>query len=466
MNSESIKTSSNGMDTGGIGGHPRGLSTLFFTEMWERFSYYGMRAILVLYMTQALQFADEDALSIYGYYTASVYFLPIFGGWLADRFLGAKRAVLFGGIVIACGHFSLAFSPLPFFYTGLVLVAIGTGLLKPNISTMVGDLYSENDSRRDSGFSLFYMGINLGAFIAPLVCGYLGQNVNWHYGFAAAGIGMIFGLLQFVLSGNRLKNIGEVKTKYEKSDIADKPESLTKEEIKRLAVIAILFFFSAIFWMAFEQSGSSLTLFADRLTRNSFFGYEFPSSWFQVVQPLCLILLAPVFAHFWLRLGERQPSSPRKFMFGLFFVGLSYILLIYAATLTGAGRVSPLWLVFLYLIQTFGELCLSPVGLSTVTKLAPARMVGLMMGVWFLSISLGSFLAGKVASYFYDKDIGAMVKFFGFLTIAPIATGILLAVLIPQINKLLRHEKQIGLKPDSTAKTDTKEENAITDEVQ
>ncbi|MGC2238562.1 MAG: peptide MFS transporter [Pyrinomonadaceae bacterium] len=440
------KELSNETNTTGILGHPRGLSTLFFTEMWERFSYYGMRAILVLYMTQALQFADADALSIYGYYTSSVYFLPIFGGWIADRFLGAKRAVLFGGIIIACGHFSLAFSPLPFFYTGLCLVAFGTGLLKPNISTMVGDLYSEEDPRRDSGFSLFYMGINLGAFIAPLVCGYLGQNVNWHYGFAAAGIGMIVGLIQFVFSGKRLENIGELKTKREAEGITEIKESLTPEEIKRLVVIGILFFFSVVFFMAFEQSGSSLTLFADRLTRNSIFGFEFPSSWFQIVQPLCLLILAPVFASIWLKMGDRQPSSPRKFSYGLLFVGISYVLLVYAATLTASGRVSPLWLVFLYLIQTFGELCLSPVGLSTTTRLAPARMVGLMMGVWFLSISLGSFFAGKVASYFDDKDIGAMLKLFGFLTIVPIAAGILLTVLTPQINKFLSRAKENGTK--------------------
>lgn len=436
------KELSNETNGTGILGHPRGLSTLFFTEMWERFSYYGMRAILVLYMTQALQFADADALSIYGYYTSSVYFLPIFGGWIADKFLGAKRAVLFGGIIIACGHFSLAFSPLPFFYTGLVLVAFGTGLLKPNISTMVGDLYLEEDPRRDSGFSLFYMGINLGAFIAPLICGYLGQNVNWHYGFAAAGIGMIIGLIQFVFSGTRLENIGELKTKRESEGITEIQEKLTPEEIKRLFVIGILFFFSVVFFMAFEQSGSSLTLFADRLTANSIFGFEFPSSWFQIVQPLCLLILAPVFASLWLKMDDKQPSSPRKFSYGLLFVGISYVLLVYAATLTASGRVSPLWLIFLYLIQTFGELCLSPVGLSTTTRLAPARMVGLMMGVWFLSISLGSFFAGKVASYFDDKDIGAMLKLFGFLTLVPIAAGILLTVLTPQINKFLSRAKE------------------------
>ena len=427
----------NRLDSRRLSGHPRGLPTLFLTEMWERFSYYGMRALLVLYMTQALHFADGKALSIYGYYTSAAYFMPLLGGWLADRFFGARRAVFIGGVIIAGGHFSLALSPLPFFYTGLALVAIGTGLLKPNVSTMVGDLYQPEDPRRDSGFSLFYMGINLGAFIAPLVCGYLGQKVNWHYGFAAAGIGMIMGLLQFVFSGNRLANIGERKTKAEGKDLATVPVRLTRVEVKRLAVIGILFFFSIVFWMAFEQSGSSLTLFADRLTRNSLFGYQFPSTWFQSVQPICLLLLAPVFAQLWLRMRDQQPSSPRKFTFGLLFVGFGFVVLVYASTLTGTGHVSPLWLIVLYLLHTVGELCLSPVGLSTVTRLAPAKMVGLMMGVWFLSISIGSFLAGKVAGFFDDKSVDALEKLFGFLGLVPIGAAILLLTLTPRINKLL-----------------------------
>jgi POT family proton-dependent oligopeptide transporter len=430
-----------------VGGHPRGLPTLFLTEMWERFSYYGMRALLVLYMTQSLRFADSKALSIYGYYTSAAYFLPLLGGWLADRFLGSKRAVLIGGIVIACGHFSLAFSPQPFFYAGLILVASGTGLLKPNVSTMVGDLYDENDPRRDAGFSLFYMGINLGAFIAPLVCGYLGQNINWHYGFAAAGVGMVLGLVQFVFNGERLKNVGELKRKPKRQGTSNE-QRLTTGEIRRLAVIGILISFSIVFWMAFEQSGSSLTLFADRLTRSSIFGYQFPSTWFQSVQPICLLLLAPVFAQMWLRWGVRQPTSPRKFTFGLLFVGLGFVALVYAATLTGAGRVSPFWLVGLYLVHTIGELCLSPVGLSTITKLAPARMVGLMMGVWFLSISIGSFMAGKIATLFDDKSVIALVKLFGFLALAPIGAGVLLAMLTTRINSLLDRGSEAMLKID------------------
>jgi POT family proton-dependent oligopeptide transporter len=285
------------------------------------------------------------------------------------------------------------------------------------------------------------MGINLGAFIAPLVCGYLGQNINWHYGFAAAGVGMVLGLLQFFFSGSRLRNIGELKLKQPSSGDENAAATLTSGEIKRLAVIGILFFFSVVFFMVFEQSGSSLTLFADRLTRNSLFGYDFPSSWFQSVQPVCLLLLAPIFAQIWLKLGERQPTSPRKFTYGLLLVGASYVLMVSAAAQTGLGRVSPMWLVLLYFIQTLGELCLSPVGLSVYTKLAPARMVGLMMGVWFLSISFGSFLAGKVASYFNDKDIDTMVKLFGFLTLAPIAAGIILAIISPRILRLLKKDE-------------------------
>ncbi|HVF49653.1 MAG TPA: peptide MFS transporter [Pyrinomonadaceae bacterium] len=482
--------------TGGLGGHPRGLTTLFFTEMWERFSYYGMRAILVLYMTKSLAegglgFDNKYAGLIYGTYVSSVYWTPLIGGWLADKVFGARRAVLMGGIVIACGHFSMVFNTLPNFFGGLALIAIGTGLLKPNISTMVGDLYSEKDMRRDAGFSIFYMGINLGAMIAPLVCGYLGQEIDWHYGFGAAGVGMVLGLLQYVFSGNRLKGVGEKPVPKEQPDIAQLDKAgdvgtdyltmilavvggivgfaaglyvgegrivsglfpgvvgffagyiggtvrhLGGEELKRVLVIFILFVFSILFWMVFEQAGSSLTLFADRLTRNNIFGWEFPSSWFQSVQPTFVILLAPVFAALWTRMGTRQPSSPGKFTFGLFFVGLSFAIIAFASTLTGGGaRVSPLWLVLVYMVQTFGELCLSPVGLSTVTKLSPARMVGLMMGVWFLSISIGGFIAGIATGFFNADSEGALVRLFGTFAAITIGAAVLLAVLTPLIRKM------------------------------
>jgi POT family proton-dependent oligopeptide transporter len=483
-------------DTKGLGGHPRGLTTLFFTEMWERFSYYGMRAILLLYMTTAvaqggLAFDKKYAGLVYGTYVSSVYWTPLIGGWLADKVFGARRAVLIGGIIIACGHFSMVFKTLPNFYGGLILIAIGTGLLKPNISAMVGDLYTESDARRDAGFSIFYMGINLGALFAPLVCGFLGQKIDWHYGFGAAGVGMLFGVLQYVLSGERLKRVGNKPVKKDE-DIAKTKDigqeggadyltlglavvgllvgaalgfyvgdagflsalvpgvvgffagylsgtllKLDGDERKRVGAIFILFVFSVLFWMTFEQAGSSLTLFADKLTRNNVLGWEFPSSWFQSVQPTFIILLAPVFAGIWLKMGRKQPSSPGKFAYGLLFAGLAFALVALASSLTGGGgKVSPLWLVGVYLIQTLGELCLSPVGLSTVTKLSPARMVGLMMGVWFLSISIGGYIAGIASGFFEENAEGALVRLFGTFAVITLVAALLLTLLTPVIKRL------------------------------
>jgi proton-dependent oligopeptide transporter, POT family len=431
------------LDTSGIGGHPAGLTTLFLTEMWERFSYYGMRALLLLYMAAALDkgglgFSDATATSIYGTYTMSVYLTPLLGGWIADRFLGARAAVLWGGIIIAAGHFSMAFSSLPTFYAGLILVAAGTGLLKGNVSTMVGGLYSEDDPRRDSGFSIFYMGINLGAMIAPIVCGYLGQKIDWHLGFAAAGVGMVIGLVQYTAHGKRLAHVGN-RPETRKARQASGPQApFTREEVRRLMVIGLLFFFSVVFWMVLEQAGSSYTLFADRQTDNHIFGFEFPSSWFQSVNSVFVLLLAPIFAGLWIRMKNRQPSSPAKFSIGLIFVGLGTLVLALGSTLTGSGKVSPMWLVAMYFVQTMGEMCLSPVGLSTTTKLAPARIVGLMMGVWFLSISFGSKLAGWAAG-FYKDDPGTMFRLFGTVGVIAIAAGLLLAALVPKIRKLTAH---------------------------
>lgn len=498
-------------DTSGIAGHPRGLTTLFFTEMWERFSYYGMRAILTLYMTTALAggglgFDEKYAGLIYGTYVSSVYWTPLIGGWLADKVFGARRAVLIGGIIIACGHFSMVFDTLANFYGGLALIAIGTGLLKPNISAMVGDLYTEGDERRDAGFSIFYMGINLGALLAPIACGFLAQKESfknfiasmgfnpansWHWGFGAAGVGMVLGLIQYVVGGNRLHRVGNKPSK-KVTDIAQTKKIepakemdyitlvlavvggclgaligyyvgdsglvsalfpgvvglftgyligtarlLNGDELKRVLVIFILFVFSILFWMTFEQAGSSLTLFADRLTRNSIFGWEFPSSWFQSVQPTFVILLAPVFAGIWLRMGRRQPTSPAKFAYGLLFAGIAFAIVAFASMLTGSGdRVSPMWLVIVYFIQTLGELCLSPVGLSTVTKLSPARMVGLMMGVWFLSISIGGYIAGLAAGVFQGNSADALVRVFGIFAAISIVAALILFVLAPLIRKM------------------------------
>ncbi|MEO8216270.1 MAG: peptide MFS transporter [Acidobacteriota bacterium] len=388
-------------------GHPRGLATLFFTEMWERFSYYGMRALLILYMVAplaggGLAFSTPHAALIYGWYTMLVYAMCIPGGFVADRIIGQYNAVLIGGIVIAAGHFSMAVPRIEFFFLGLGLIIIGTGLLKPNVSSMVGMLYSRSDSRRDAGFSLYYMGINIGATSAPIVCGWLGQRVNWHLGFAAAGVGMVLGLIQYVLGRRHLDparaQIALRKTeKKERTAVAP----LTPQDWRNMGLIGILFVFALIFWSAFEQAGSTLTLFADRYTRTSIFGFSFPSSWFQSEQPLFVITLAPVFALLWVRLGKREPSGLLKFAIGLFLVGLGFLLLAPAAHIAQSSgvKVSPMWLTGLYLLHTLGELCLSPVGLSLVTKLAPKRLLGFMMGVWFLAASFGNFIAGWVAGF-------------------------------------------------------------------
>ena len=479
-------------------GHPRGLSTLFFTEFWERFSYYGMRAILMLFMTAAatsggLGFSEERAGAVYGLYTACAYLLALPGGWIADRLLGQRRAVFLGGLFIAAGNFLLYLPNLPAFILGLVCITIGTGLLKPNVSTMVGELYpgttSEAGARRDAGFSIFYMGINLGALLAPLICGYVGEKINWRLGFLVAGIGMLLGLVQYQFGSRHLGRVGL------RPEAANDPSSrrrtfqillggivgsvllgfllirvlrLTIEQIagatgviivslallylilqlvsrdldrtekKRIGVIFVLFVFSAIFWAGFEQAGSSLNLFAERLTDRNVFGWEMPASWLQSVNPILIIALAPVFAWLWVALSRRamEPSSPAKFSLGLVLLGLGFGVMVWASILTqGQTRqVGMLWLNLTYLLHTCGELCLSPVGLSTVTKLAPQRKVGQMMGIWFMSVSLGNLMAGLVAGQFQQLPLPQL---FGAVTATTIGGGLLLALLIKPIRRLM-----------------------------
>lgn len=462
-------------------GHPRGLSTLFFTEMWERFSYYGMRAILILFMIApvsegGLGFDVGVAGAIYGLYTSMVYMTSLPGGWVADRLLGQRRAVLYGGILIASGHFSMAIPSITTFYLGLLIIVLGTGLLKPNISVLVGQLYQQGDTRRDAGFSIYYMGINTGAFLSPLVCGYLGQRVNWHLGFAAAGIGMVLGIVQYMLGGRHLGTAGlhpapaksaeEDASNWQRAkiyggggaialvafvvliyagvlpitptQIANAAGTLllittvvffgwlffsgdwTLAERRRLYVIGVFFLAAALFWSQFEQAGSTLNIFAERSTRNSFLGASFPSSWFQSANALFIIIFAPVFAWLWITLASRQPSSPVKFSFGLMGAGLGFLILVPAAQASSGGAlVSPMWLTMTYLFHTWGELCLSPVGLSSMTKLAPARVAGLMMGVWFLGASVGNFIGGRLAS-FYEAfplpNLFAVVAAFGVIS--------------------------------------------------
>jgi proton-dependent oligopeptide transporter, POT family len=424
--------------------HPRGLRTLFFTEMWERFSYYGMRAFLILYMTApvtagGLGFADARAGRIYGFYTGSVWFSAIIGGLIADMGVGQYRSVLLGGIIIAAGHFTLAFKALPFFYSGLGLIVIGTGLLKPNVSTMVGSLYEPGDKRRDAGFSIFYMGINLGAFLGPLIAGYLAQRVDWHIGFACAGIGMIFGVAQYIVGKERLRPAIDKLAIRERAAKAQRnaASNVVNDNRKRVATVIVFFVFASLFWAAYEQSGSTLNLFADRYTRLSILGFSFPSSWFQSVPAAFVILLAPIMAWLWLKLGRREPSSPAKFVLGLLFAGFSFLLLVPAAMIAQSGSkvlVSPLWLVLSYFVIEIGELALSPVGLSVVTKLAPVRIVGLMMGVWFLSVAVGDIIAGWTAGLFSTMPLPLL---FGTVAGAMFAAAVILALLVRPIRRLM-----------------------------
>ncbi|WP_438480035.1 peptide MFS transporter [Oleiharenicola lentus] len=483
------------MDTGGLGGHPRGLTTLFVTEMWERFSYYGMRALLVLFMTLGiaeggLGFSDKNAFAVYSTYTMSVYLLSILGGYIADNFIGARRAVLWGGTIIALGHFSMALHSQITFFAGLALVALGTGLLKPNISTMVGSLYSPTDERRDAGFSIFYMGINIGALAASIVCGWLAQSEqfkgilanfgldarnSWHWAFGAAGVGMTLGLIAYIRRSATVAHVGHAPAlegagrPWGKLSLvvagslaligvmiaADHYRWIVyalfisqialilffavrpSTESRRIAAILVFFLAAQIFWAIFEQAGSSVSLFADRLTDNRIFGWEFPSAWWQSVNSAWVIILAPIFAWLWTKLGSKQPSSPTKFALGLFFVALSFVWMIPAARLTAEGRISPIWLLGLYFFQTVGEMCLSPVGLSTMTKLAPARLLGLVMGIWFLAAALGNKLAGVLATGFNSEDAPALAKFFSNQAILVGVATLALFALVPWVKRLM-----------------------------
>ena len=419
-------------------GHPRGLSTLFFTEMWERFSYYGMRAFLILYMTGGLGFTDAHAGAIYGNYTMGAWAAPIFGGIIADQWLGQYRSVLVGGIIIALGHFTLAFHSLPFFYSGLTLIVIGTGLLKPNVSGIVGALYETADERRDAGFSIFYMGINLGATLGPLIAGALAQKVDWHLGFACAGVGMTLGLVQYVLGRKRLEPAIERLARRKQPVVAAAtPAAPAGSTGRRILAMVVFFLFAMIFWGAYEQAGSSLNLFGDRYTTHTILGYTFPSSWYVTVQAFWVIVLAPVFAWIWIRLGKHEPSTPTKFAIGLFFIGVSFLFLLPAAHAiqgTPGLRVSPFWLIGCYFIQELAELSISPVGLSAFTKLSPVRIVGLMLGFWFLADALGNKAAGFAAGFISN---GSMSTLFGTVAAVCLGASVIAFIMIRPVKKLM-----------------------------
>jgi POT family proton-dependent oligopeptide transporter len=497
----------------GFFGHPAGLRTLFFAEMWERFSYYGMRALLTLFMVAPLAaggmgWSTEKAGPIYGLYTSMVYLVTLPGGWIADRVLGQRKSVFWGGAIIMSGHIALAVPSVTTFFLGLALVVTGTGLLKPNISTMVGQLYARDDDRRDAGFAIFYMGINLGALTSPLVTGYLAQSesfkgilrgwgispeYSWHWGFAAAAVGMFFGLVWYLVDHRALGEAGLRPVVRDAADAAQArrrlwqalgatvgilalfaalnsagivhltAESISKnfafflvlltlaffvwlfkgndwsrEERSRLWVIVVLFIGASVFWSVFEQAGSTLTLFADRSTNNSLFGASFPSSWWQSANSAMIVALTPVFAWMWVKLGKRAPSDPAKFAVGLLFVSASFFLMVPAAMLAGSGnRVGWYWLFACYILQTVGELWLSPVGLSAMTKLAPARVGSLMMGVWFLAASVGNYIGGRVAG-FYDKF--SLPTLFAVVACYALVFTVVLALLVKPMKRMMANQ--------------------------
>jgi proton-dependent oligopeptide transporter, POT family len=478
-------------------GHPRGLATLFFTEMWERFTYYGMRAVLVLFLVAAISngglgIDDKTATAIYGLYTAGVYLASLPGGWIADRLIGAQRAVLAGGVAITLGNALLALSTSPRgFYVGLVVIVLGVGLLKPNVSAIVADLYPEGGARLDSGFTVFYIGINVGGFLGPLVTGWAQLHYGARAGFAAAALFMALGVLQFVLtrrylgtSGSHVPSIGSRTREWRYLWAAVGASALvlaavscgwipvsavslaqavayviaamavlyflyyfiaaglTSEERRRGVVLVVLFIGSALFWSGYEQAGSSLNLFAERYTDRTIGWLHFviPTGWFQSLDSAFIFIVAPFLAWLWIALGRRSlnPSAPAKFALGVIFMGAGFLVMAAAASIVASGsKVLPYWLILTYMLHVFGELCLSPVGLSYYTKLTPKRFVGQMMGIWFLSLSLGNLVAGLIAGEFDANNVAAMPGQYMHIVYFAVGLGAALLILSHPVKKLM-----------------------------
>ena len=474
--------------------HPKGLYTLFFTEMWERMSYYGMRGILVLFMTASileggLQFDNVSASAIYGIYSACVYLVALLGGWLADRHIGQQKAILYGGMVIMLGHFLLAFTNLQTFYLGLIFVVLGTGLLKPNISAIVGGLYENDINKKESGFTIFYMAINIGSVLGFFICGYLGENIGWHYGFGAAGIGMAFGLIQFILTKKNLGSIG-LEPSIELNNETKKKElrifnsfilifiliillglfgyvsfdpipianiltvvilliaimyflylfsfgNLSEEERKKIILIIVLFFGAAFFWSGFDQAGSSFNIFAKEYTDRIILGWEYPASWLQVLNPVLVVILSPFMAYMWLFLGKRMldPSLTFKFGLGLIFMAIGFLFIATGATVAmQEGMAGAKWLLLTYLFHTIGELTLSPIGLAAISNLSPKRFVGQMMGIWFLASSLGAIIAGLLSGQATYSGINSMPDLFNKIAIISSIIGLVLILISKPLN--------------------------------
>ena len=468
-------------------GHPKGLVTLFLTEMWERMSFYGMRGLLVLFMTRevlegGLNLDPVTAMAIYGVYGASVYFLCVPGGWVADKIFGAQKTVLYGAIIITLGHYVLAIPSEKTFFLGLVLVSVGTGLLKPNISTIVGQLYKPGDLRIDSGYTIFYMSINIGSMLGYLVCGYLGEKVGWHWGFGAAGLGMTFGVIQYIFTKSSLGDaglnptldVGEDSSKYFSicsiGSIAlfiavasaflglwtiDPLQlnqlivyliltvaifyfvylylfaKLNQAERGNISMLLLLFIGSVLFWAGFDQGGSSLNLFAKDYTDLFIFGWEMPATFLQVANPLMVVIFAPFFAAFWINLGKRNLDleTPQKFALGCFLMAIGFFVMIFGVEIALENEKAGVkWLLLTYLFHTLGELCLSPVGLSATAKYSPKRYKGQMMGIWFLSSSLAAGLAGLLASKSFESGLSSMPDLFNQIILALVAVGIVLII--------------------------------------
>ena len=451
-------------------GHPKGLYLLFFTEMWERFSYYGMRAILMYYLTKTylqggLGINSAEASIIYGNFTGLVYFTPLIGGWLADKYLGQRLAVTIGGITMMFGQFALfLMNNMTGLYIGLFLLIIGNGFFKPNISILVGNLYKDGDERRDSAFSIFYMGINLGALIAPIVIGVLTDDIfaakdnngeiisyGYRYGFLASSIGMLLGQVVFNLLAPKYLGVIGTKpvVKFEKQEEGQQVDTLNKEEKDKISVIFILFLFAVFFWAGFEQAGSSIALYTDNYIDRDvtlpFIGdWTIPSSWFQSVNPFFVVTLAPLFAMFWSSPLGRKISTPIKMGMGMVILGIGFWFMLGAVSERGgdikdtAVKASLFWLVMTYFIHTVGELCISPVGLSVVTKLSPPKLASVLMAVWMLSSSVANFLGGFIAAYVEKMGAG---QIFTYISGFVIVCGVLLILLNKPISKMMHGVK-------------------------
>ena len=460
--------------------NPRSLSTLFFTEMWERFSYYGMRALLVLYLVNSLNYSESEALHIYAVYTGLVYLTPLIGGYLADRFLGTQKSIFIGGLTMMIGHFLMAFPD--YLYLAIGMLIIGNGYFKPNISSLLGKLYKSNDVRRDSGFSIFYVGINVGAFLAPLIVGYVGETINWHYGFAIAGFGMLAGLIQFYYGQNKIikEDTTQQSRKLKSADwglitiisliniplillilevnevinnyffeillalvtfisfylLTRKKQLLpAKEDLKKIVYIGMLSIFVIFFWVGFEQAGGSLTLFANNSVDRNFLGFIIPASFFQSINPLIIILIGPMIANFWLRVDRSKSNinTPQKMGLGLLLLAGGFFLITLVNN-SSDSAISLWWLVGVYFLHTLGELCLSPIGLSMVSKVSPKKIASLMMGFWFLSSAVANFMAGKLPGILQANNL----DLFTFLTFTSIVAGLLLLLISTFMEKLVK----------------------------